>query len=170
MRKQNFMRRGFKMKKIFYTILFPATLLLLQFEANAQRFRAGISAGLVATDVYGSDIYDNDNDFHKAGVMFAGTVTRELNKKLTLGLELNYIQKGTQQPADANGNGFYKFSFNYLEFPLVLNYRFHFNIATKPVRGFYLNTGISLGQLLRNKAEGDNFYSNNDAGYLNKQM
>ncbi|MEO8147049.1 MAG: porin family protein [Bacteroidia bacterium] len=156
------------MKKLFYTILFSAILLMQQLEVNAQRFRAGISAGLVATDVYGSDIYDNDNDFFKAGFMFGGTVSTTLNKKLTLELELNYIQKGTQQPADANGNGFYKFSFNYLEFPFILNYRFHFNIGAKSVNGLYLHAGISIGRLISNKGEGDNFYSNNDADYLNK--
>lgn len=156
------------MKKIIYMLIFSSAL-----HANAQRFNAGISAGLVATDVYGADLVPdadewNDADFSKAGFMFGGVVGTALSNKFSLYAELNYIQKGTQQSADMYGNGYYKFAFNYLEFPLVVKYRVKFNIGQRAVNRFYLHAGAAVGQLISNKAEGDNFYSDNDDSYLNK--
>src|SRR5258706_8038307 len=151
------------MKKILCVLLLPVAI-----HANAQRFNAGISGGLVATDVYASDLYDYDTDFHKAGFTFGGTVSTVLSQKATLRLELNYIQKGTQQPADSNGNGYYKISFNYLEFPLIIKWRLNFNIGKKPINRFDFHTGISLGKLISHKADGDNFYSYGNDSYLNK--
>ncbi|MEO5570467.1 MAG: porin family protein [Bacteroidia bacterium] len=150
------------MKKIIHIFLSALLLLLLHVTANAQRFSAGITAGLVATDVHNSDIYDNDDDFHKAGFMLGGAVSTPLSEKITFRFELNYIQKGTQQPGDSLGNDFYRFSFNYLEFPLLVKYRIHFNVSKKPVKGFELHAGISYGKLLQNTAEGDNFFQAND--------
>jgi hypothetical protein len=131
------------MKKITYILIFSTA-----FQANAQRFNVGISAGFVASDIYGADIVPdadawNDADFRKAGFMFGGIVNTALSRKLTLNAELNYIQKGTQQAADINGNGYYKFAFNYLEFPVIFKYRFHFNIGKKSVNGFDMYVGIS---------------------------
>jgi opacity protein-like surface antigen len=154
------------MKKSIAIILFAGGL--LHFQVHAQRFMAGISAGFVGTDVYNSDLYDYDNDFHKAGFLVGGAVSAPLSERVTIRFEMNYIQKGTQQPSDSLGNGFYKFSFNYLEFPLMLKYRLRFNVKKNPVKGFDLHAGISLGRLMTSKAEGDNFYSNNDDTYLNK--
>ncbi len=153
------------MKKILciLILIFPAG-----FYTNAQQFNAGISGGFVASDVYASDIYDYDTDFHKAGFIFGGLVSTALSPNTTLRLELNYIQKGTQQPADSTGNGYYKFSFNYLEFPLIFKWRFNFNVAKKPINRFDFQTGISVGKLISHNSEGDNFYSYAGDSYLNK--
>jgi hypothetical protein len=158
------MQRPLHLNKL--VILFPV-LFLIHFTAHAQRFRGGITAGFVATDVHNSDIYDYDDDFHKAGFIAGGNVSLAISQKSTIAFELNYIQKGTQQPADSNGSQFYRFSFNYLEFPLIYKYRIHFNTKKRPVSKFDIHGGISVGRLISNKAEGDNFYSTDDT-YLNK--
>src|SRR6188768_1994726 len=133
-------------------ILFPL-LFLMHLAANAQRFRGGITAGFVATEVHNSNIYGNNDDFNKAGFIVGGNVSLAVSQKSTFAFELNYIQKGTQQPADSNGFGFYKFSFNYLEFPLVYKYRIRFNVKKKPVSKLDLHGGVSVGRLISNKAE-----------------
>lgn len=138
-----------------------------------QIFRAGITAGFVASDVYGADIVTdddawNDTDFNKAGFMVGGAVSTALSKKSTLRLELNYIQKGTMQPSDSTGKGFYKFTFNYVEVPVIYKRHLRFTGGKKDITGFEIYAGISAGKLVRNKAEGDNFYTYSNNDYLNK--
>ena len=65
--------KNINMRKTIHTL--SCLLLLFYFKANAQGFKAGFSAGLVATDVYGADIHDNDADFYKAGFVGGGTVS-----------------------------------------------------------------------------------------------
>ena len=154
------------MRKTIHTL--SCLLLLFYFKANAQGFKAGFSAGLVATDVYGADIHDNDADFYKAGFVGGGAVSLAVSKKVTIGLEMNYIQKGTEQHADSTGVGFYKYSFSYVEVPLVIKYRLHFNRGKKSVNGFELHAGVSAGELVKSKTQGDNFYTVNDFGSLNR--
>lgn len=147
--------------------------LLIAIGLNAQRFNAGVSAAVVASDVYGPDLVPdadswNDAGFHKAGIMLGGAVTSSLSKKNMVRLEINYIQKGTQQHADSTGKGYYKFSFNYAEVPLIFKYRLRFNSEIKIVNGFEIHAGVSAGRLIKCKAQTDNFYSIDDYSYLNR--
>src|SRR3954462_14677906 len=66
----------------------------------AQRFKAGLTAGLVATDVNGNDPVDHDNDFNKLGYVFGGFVNIPLSSKAVAEFEINIIQKGTLQNPD----------------------------------------------------------------------
>lgn len=154
-------------------IVVLSLLIALYLGANAQRFRAGISAGFTASDVYGADIIPdsdawNNTDFRKAGFMLGGCVNTSLGERTLLQVEINYIQKGTQQHGDSTGFGFYKFSFDYVEVPLILKYRLHLNINGKAAKGFDLHAGIAAGKLIRSKAQGTNFYAVNDYTYLNR--
>lgn len=156
-------------KKIIFIVL----IILHCLTASAQRFRAGISAAFIASDVYGADIVPdsdawNNTDFRKAGALFGGCVNTSFGERTLLQMEINYIQKGTQQHGDSTGYGFYKFSFNYVEVPLLIKYRLHFNINGKSAKGFDIHAGISAGKLIGSKAQGTNFYAVNDYTYLNR--
>jgi hypothetical protein len=156
-------------KKIIVFVL----LMLCYSGAGAQRFQAGVLAGFVASDVYGADIVPdsdawNNTDFRKAGIMLGGSVSTSLGKRTLLEMEINYIQKGTQQAGDSTGYGFYKFSFHYVEVPLLLNYRLQLKAHDKTTTRFELHAGISAGQLVKTKAQGNNFYTVNDYSYLHK--
>jgi len=152
---------------IFFALTF------LSANINAQRFNVGISAAVTACDVYGADIIPdadawNNTDFSKIGLMLGGAVQTPVNKKTTLRLEMNYIQKGTRQTSDSTGNGFYNFSFHYVEFPLMIKYRPHFTIKKKAINGLDLYAGLSVARLVKSKAE-SNFYNTvDDFRYLNK--
>lgn len=154
-------------------IFFIALLLLQHFAVNAQRFRGGVSAAFTASDVYGADIVPdsdawNDTDFRKAGFMLGGSVNTFIGKRTLLQMEINYIQKGTQQQGDSTGYGFYKFSFNYVEVPVLIKYALKFNMGEKKVTGFDIHAGVSVGKLIKSKAQGTNFYAVNDYTYLNR--
>ena len=146
-------------------------LLLFPLHANAQQFKAGIDIGCTASDVYGADIIPdadawNNTNFQKVGFMIGGNVSTALEKKTILQMEINYIQKGTQQTGDSTGQGFYKFSFNYVEVPLSVKYRLNMDDKTK--RSFEFHGGVSAGKLIRSKAQGTNFYTIDDYSYLNR--
>lgn len=148
-------------------------LIFLPLGVVAQRFKAGVSAGITASDVYGADIVPdadawNDTDFRKLGIMLGGTVHTNLGKRTRIQMEINYIQKGTQQSGDSTGTGFYKFTFNYVEVPLLIGYNLQFSGNGKKLKGFDLHAGVSAAQLVRSKGEGNNFYMVNDYSYLNK--
>ncbi len=114
----------------------------------AQRFRAGFTAGLVASDVNGADTRDNDNDFSKVGITAGLLVNTQVTEKTILQLELNYIQKGSLQRPDSLNNGYFKIAFNYVEFPVLLRRRVKFKIRQKPVNRFDLEAGASVGRMV----------------------
>ena len=159
--------------KIIKKIIFFAALNTLSSVAIGQQFNAGLTAGLVASDVYGADIVAdedawNDTDFGKAGFMFGGIVSTSVGKKSLLQMEINYIQKGTQQSADDAGQGFYKYAFTYIEVPFIFKYPLHFKLGKKTVKALDIQVGISAARLISSKAEGDDFYSEDDYSYLNR--
>lgn len=156
-----------QIKIILISILF----LFVQLKTNAQRFKAGIDLGFVASEVYGSDIVPdsdawNDASFRKAGFMLGGNVGTALGERTLLQMEINYIQKGTQQNGDSTGFGFYKFSFNYVEVPLLVKYRLH--LKGQKTNGFEIHGGVSAAMMIKSKAQGANFYTIDDYSYLNR--
>jgi hypothetical protein len=126
-------------------------LLIIFIIANknvfAQRFKAGIIAGAVATDVDGVD--PSDNDFFKAGFTVGGLVSRKLSEKSSIQFEILYTTKGSLQPADsANNYNFYQLHLNYVEVPVMFKRIIKFNINKKPVERFYIEAGPSFGRLV----------------------
>ena len=144
------------MQKYISGILFFVFILSFLNIANAQRFKAGLSAGLTATDVNGADGRDYDNDFNKLGFTLGGIVNSELNEKNTLQLEINYVQKGTMQRPDSNNNGYFKIALDYIEVPLLFRHHTHFTLFKKPVDKFDWEIGASFGRLVRLKEIQDN--------------
>jgi hypothetical protein len=97
-------------KVVLFLLLFPLATL-------AQKFNAGIRAGLVASQVDG-DTYEG---FDKAGVTAGLYVNRSFSEKISLQLEMNFIQKGSRMPVD-DLNNYYLMRLSYLELPLLLQW------------------------------------------------
>jgi hypothetical protein len=135
------------LKSKYISVLF----FLISFEigmAQNQRFKAGFTAGLVATDVDGADTRDGDNDFSKLGFTAGLLLNTELSKKTALQLELNFIQKGSMQRPDSMNNGYYKIGFSYVEFPVLLKRHITFKVRQKPVTRIDLEAGASVGRMV----------------------
>ncbi len=117
---------------------------------SAQSFKAGILAGVVASQVDG----DNLGGFNKAGLT-AGLISNvRLNEKWSGQFELLYIQKGSRSPVDTTGLlQYYRLRLQYIEIPVLVNYHYHI----KKARAF-LEGGFSYGQLIRDVEE-SNYYS-----------
>jgi len=130
-----------------YNIIISIILVLVFHLAHAQKFGAGIFAGLAHTDVIGVDPYDED--FLKVGVLGGAFVNLPVSEKSVLQMEIMYIQKGTLQPADStNYSTYYKMKLDYIEVPLLIKRRIHFTIREKPIDKFEIEGGFSFGALL----------------------
>ena len=104
------------MKKSIF--LFLVFLIFTQL-GFAQKFRAGVIGGLVASDLVGIDPYNSH--FKKAGVTLGGMVNATLGKKNSFQFEILYTQKGSLQRDTTPGAAvpYYKLNLNYLEIPLI---------------------------------------------------
>jgi len=146
--------------KIRLLKLLPVVLTITISNSFAQRFKPGIIAGVVTSDLVGVDPYDND--FHKAGFTLGGLVSTKLSDKNSFQFEILYVQKGSLQPPDSlNNYTFYKLSLDYVEVPLMLKHNVKFNINKKPVDRFYIEAGPSFGRLVRT-------YINNNGSIYNE--
>jgi hypothetical protein len=115
---------------------------------NAQRFKAGINVGLLASDINGADTRDKDNDFSKLGFTAGFLVNTQISKKNKFQLELNFIQKGSQQRPDSMGNGYYKIALSYVEVPLIIRRQIYFTKRQVPVNRIDLEAGVSVGRMV----------------------
>lgn len=99
-------------KKIFFFLIFYTPLLVL-----SQNFKAGCITGISTSQVSG----DNLAGYHKAG-LFIGLFTEyPLSNITNLKLEMNYIEKGSNNPKILENN-IPDISTSYLEVPLSINY------------------------------------------------
>jgi len=131
------------MKRVGFILL---ALLFIQ-QLHAQHFMAGLSGSGLVSDVQGTDTRDFDNDFYKAGFSLGAFVNRQISDKNILQLEINYIQKGAEQVPDSNNNGYFKLTLNYIEVPVLLRHRIHFNANNKFYNNFEWELGVSGGYL-----------------------
>src|ERR1017187_1953233 len=133
--------------KIRFLQLLVALLAFTINDTYAQRFKMGVVAGFVATDVVGID--PTDTDFHNAGITLGGLLNTKISENNSIQFEILYTQKGSLQPADsANNYNLYKLSLNYVEVPVMFRHNLQFNINKKPVDRFYLEAGPSYGRLV----------------------
>jgi hypothetical protein len=88
-------------------------------SAYAQKFQAGILAGISTSQVDG----DHLTGFHKAGIKAGGFVSRKISEKMEMQFEIEFIQKGSQLPVN-DDNVFYRMRLNYIEVPVLVNYHF----------------------------------------------
>ena len=96
-------------------------LFFFAFEIEAQqRFKAGLKAGLSASQVAG----DTYAGYDKAGFDGGAFVTGKLNEKWSAQFEIIYIQKGSRHNSnpDKGDMTFYLLQLNYIEVPLLFQY------------------------------------------------
>lgn len=135
-------------------IAFVFIIILWSSAANAQRFKAGVSGGMLASDVIGLDLVDGDTDFNKAGFTFGGLVNTNLSPKNSLQMEIYFIQKGSYQPPDSTYSYYYKISLDYIEVALLYKHRIPVVVNQKPLDRVELEAGPSFGERLRISEEG----------------
>ena len=107
------------MKKITYLFTF---LFAFIFSGEAQnRFNAGLKLGISTSQVEG----DTYGGFNKAGIVGGATITAKLNEKWNAQFEMLFVQKGSKFVGDASkgDNRFYVMQLNYLEVPLLFQYK-----------------------------------------------
>ena len=117
--------------------------------STAQTFRAGITIGTTSTDIDHMDSRDYDNDFNKLGYVVGGILNFDIDKKNLFQMELNYIKKGTLQKPDSMNMNSYKLALDYLEVPLLVRHRIHFQIRQIAIDKFDLEMGASIGRMIR---------------------
>ena len=125
---------------------------------SAQKFKAGFTLGLNATDINGADTRDNDNDFSKLGVTVGGIVSTAINEKTIFQLELKFVQKGHLDKPDSLNNGYSKISLYYSEAPVLIKRQLKFNMRKKPMTRFMLECGASVGRLVNYEVIGATNY------------
>lgn len=101
-----------------------------------QGFSGSLVAGISATQVDGDDLFG----YEKLGALFGLNVTTPLSPRLDLRLGVEYIGKGSKKDVTLESPESFKYQFDYLEMPFLLE--FHF---TEP---FYSITGIAPAYLL----------------------
>jgi hypothetical protein len=127
-------------------ILFILAFLFSAGEINAQRFNAFAAGGIVASQVSG----DNLGGFDKAGVSVGLGVSTPLAKRLSMSMEIRYVQKGSRRPSklDQGDPRQYLLRLNYLEVPVMVSYRIN--------ERFDAGAGFTAGYLLSSYEENEN--------------
>ncbi|CAN5320306.1 hypothetical protein BH10BAC1_BH10BAC1_03180 [soil metagenome] len=106
------------MKKIIFISIFFAFV----FATQAQnKFKAGIKAGISTSQVEG----DTYGGFDKFGFDGGATLNAKLSEKWAAQFEILFVQKGSKHQGDANKGdlSFYLMQLNYVEVPLLLQYK-----------------------------------------------
>ncbi len=118
-----------------------ALLIVLSVNVYSQplKLKFGLKAGLAAgmSQIEYPDTYPPSNNKMKFGVLGGCFVNMYLNENIIFQPGVHYIRKGLKDDAGFGGH-FYKKSFNYLEVPL--NLLFKFRDKKKP---FYVGAGFS---------------------------
>ena len=108
-------------------------------SALAQQFHGGLTLGLAGSQVAG----DTYSGYKKAGIVAGGFVSLDVSDRSALQMELTYFQKGTREnPTEKNNYDFYLFRANYIELPVLYQFK------TGSQRNFIIEAGPSLGFLV----------------------
>ena len=109
-------------------VLISFSILLITFfgrynAATAQEFKAGIQAGMTATQVTGDALAG----FNKAGLFAGLTVRRKMGSFGYGQMEINFIQKGSRKNAKPDKGIYdsYLLRLNYVEVPVSYRYMFY---------------------------------------------
>lgn len=138
----------------------------------AQEFSAGVSGGLVISQVDG-DSFGGYNRFGPVGGLF---VCNTFGEQWGGRMELKYIQKGSLATNYANSNtigGYYKMNLHYIEIPFLAEYRIQqFKIPPKIDWEFNnrlsLLAGPYLSYLFKASEDGDGNGANNSLDSFRK--
>ena len=144
------------MKKYIYITLFCAFItksFIAQNEPKG-RFHAGLSGGILISDIDGADNIDTDNDFNKIGFTAGGVVNTQISDKNIFQFEINFIQKGSMGLPDSNNNNYYKIALNYIEVPFMIRHRTQMPFFKKQQDKFDIEFGLSAGRMISNTVIG----------------
>lgn len=124
------------------------TLLLLlctSFTINAQTFRAGLSAGVIASQVSG----DGYAGFDKAGIFAGSFINFYTSENWSLQMEINYAEKGSRKnPNTAEGDHkFFRLRLKYIDVPVM---------AKVDYKNFTFEFGLYYGRLIAYELEDEN--------------
>ncbi len=122
-----------KIKKLVFLL---SVSVLLYLNSCAQDFNAGIRFGMCASQVSG----DNLSGYDKAGILLGAFVRRDFSQKISLQLEMLFIQKGSRKEVSKIDNSYYRMRLHYLEVPLLFQYHVSKKIT--------LEIGPSAGALI----------------------
>ncbi len=151
-------------QKLLLGIIFTLLLVTSSRAQEEQRFRVGLTAGLLTSGIPGTGA-----NSHKAGFTGGLLVNTSLKKSRILQMEINYIQKGASQFPDSANTNYFKYVFNYLEVPVLIRRRLHFTMFKKPTSSFELEAGASFGRLITYSYTGStNYLQYLDPSTLNK--
>ena len=101
------------MQKLFLSVF----LILMTINVKSQNFNGGLIGGISTTQVSG----DNLSGYNKSGLFFGLFTETPISTISNLKLEMNYIQKGSNNPK-INENNIPDISTSYLEIPVSFNY------------------------------------------------
>lgn len=139
--------------KLFNNVLLFSFLFFANLTINAQEFHGGATLGLVGSQVAG----DTYSGFGKAGLFLGGYVGWEFTQHSGIQLELTYFQKGSREnPTEKNNYDFYLFRVNYIELPVLYQYK---------INRFIVEAGPSLGFMLGYHEENEVEVISNLQGY-----
>ncbi len=148
-------------KAIFYLLILSHT------QLYTQEFAGGVTIGLSASQVSG----DNLAGYNKAGLLIGAFANRKITKLLTVQMEINYIQKGSNNPNinDLQNSNYNTpdISLSYVEVPIIFNFQQNENLQLESgiyianlIDGFYNDY---IGKL---NNYGNNPFTKNDSGVL----
>lgn len=125
-------------------LLFAGCLLFVVNVLVAQRFDAGIIAGLNATQVEG----DGFKGYHKPGLLAGMFVQTDIAPTLFAGMEIKYSQKGSKRKYDPKQPAVeeYKMQLGYIDIPVFMGFRTNDRSA--------ILGGITPGVLIHSKETG----------------
>ena len=101
---------------------FFAALLLIQTISSAQkviRFRGGVNAGLVTSQVSG----DGLGGWDKLGVTGGAFVSMGFNEKSSLDIGIMYSSKGSRMKKDTVSFSSFAYKLNYIDIPVLYGHR-----------------------------------------------
>ena len=130
---------------VFYLTLTGVLLLIHPMNNCAQVFKGGLKAGISSTQIDG----DGYSGFNESGAILGASVKTQLNESWDAILEMQWIQKGSRDPADpANGKiQSYRIELDYIEVPVLLSYN---------TNKFSIQSGLSFGYLFSSKESDHN--------------
>lgn len=118
------------------TLVILLLVILEPIGGFSQGFHAGLRFGMCASQISG----DHLSGFDKAGIVGGAFVNRDFSKKVSVQMEMIFIQKGSRKAVNVDDNSYYRLRLHYFEVPLL--FQFH---ATKKIT---LEAGASFGVLI----------------------
>ena len=113
--------------------------------ANAQNFRGGALIGLSMNQIDG----DTYSGYYKPGLIAGAVVDRAFSDNFSMAMEFKFLQKGSRASynIDTESGEYYRAVINYMQIPVLLQYRFW--------NHFWGEAGLGIAYCIGAKEEDD---------------